>query len=190
MNHRLFLAPTLLLASGLLVACGSPADKPTGTATPAAETSVPSPASTARWTAPPVGEIIGAPQLQHALPGLWTGDWGDLLFRIEDDGRVVGAYKYDDGLIVGEIVGSTMVGWWCEKPSQSPPSDAGRVEMRLVDAGADTGPSIDGRWTYGESSEQWNENWDISQPSDVAPPEELVTRLALAEEECLAVDGR
>ena len=174
----------LVLLAGCATTQAPPAAEtsPPEASTPAASAS-PTPTPDETWAAPEEGEVLGANQLHDRLPGYWTGDWGDIVFRYEPDGTVVGAYAWDDGMVIGRLEGEVLVGWWCETPSRLPDIDAGSVEMRLVDDG--TGTSIDGRWTYGVSDGTWDEGWDIDAISEEAPPADLVARLDHVVEECL-----
>jgi hypothetical protein len=114
------------------------------------------------------------------VAGYWTGDWGKLVLQQQGD-KMVGAYSHDNGLLVGTLQGTTLVGWWCETPSRKPSKDAGDVEMKFVTV--DGKRSIDGRWRYGTDGE-WREDWDISWDQG-APPEELTKLLATATTDCV-----
>lgn len=180
---------TIASAALLLAGCAAtPAATPeqTETTTPAsAPTSrAPTPEPIDTWAAPEDGRVLDGDEIETSLPGYWVGDWGEILFRIDDDGTVVGAYNYDEGIVIGRIEGTVMSGWWCEVPSREPDIDAGTVEMRLVEGSA--GTSIDGRWTYGVAgAEAWNDNWDIDSISTETPLPELVARLDTARDLCI-----
>jgi len=178
----LTITASLILLSGCApqppAETSAPTVKPTVAALPTAE---PQPDDT--WSPPPTGEVVAADELRARLPGYWTGDWGDIVFRIEDDGTVVGAYLWDEGMVIGKLVDDVLVGWWCEVPSRQPDVDAGDVEMRLVQDGS--GTHIDGRWSYGQAGGTWNDNWDIDAISEDEPPADLVARLDRVTTECI-----
>jgi hypothetical protein len=181
-------AAAIVALAILLAGCSAGLSTPTEEAIEpdAAESQTPSssptPASDQSWAPPASGEVLASTQLEERLPGYWTGDWGDIVFRIEDDGTVVAAYQWDEGMVVGRLVDDVFIGWWCEVPSRQPDTDAGDVEMRLVEDG--TGTHIDGRWRYG-SDGTWDEGWDIDAISEDEPPADLVTRLDSVESDCL-----
>ena len=123
-------------------------------------------------------------QTQEVVPadvaGYWTGDWGQLVLG-ERNGKVVGAYSHDEGVIVGSLQAGVLIGWWCEVPSRKPSKDAGDVEMKFVTI--DGKRSIDGRWRYGSEGE-WREDWDISWDAGTPDPA-LVKRLDSATTDCV-----
>ena len=130
--------------------------------------------------------VLPSGTARSTFGGFWSGDWGNMVMRVDADGTIVAAYAHDEGEIVGRIDDrGRMVGWWCEVPSRQADNDAGTVEMRLV-AGA-SGASIDGRWTYGAHSgtNTWHENWDISAKGTEAPPAELTARLDTVKTDCV-----
>ena len=101
--------------------------------------------------------------------GSWTGDWGDLYLEQLTDGLVVGAYGYDEGVLVGRLVGNSFQGTWCEVPTRAGPGDAGPVELTFVLA--DGRRTIDGRWRYAgdPAGSAWREDWDLTDRSTAAP---------------------
>ena len=130
--------------------------------------------------------VLPSGEARSTFAGFWSGDWGNMVMRVDADGTIVAAYAHDEGEIVGQIDDrGRMVGWWCEVPTRRADNDAGTVEMRLV-AGA-SGASIDGRWTYGAHSgtNAWHENWDISAKGTEAPPAALTARLDTVRTDCV-----
>ena len=176
-----------LIAILALTACSVPAPGPSESATPAASptssAAAPSPTATPNgdWVAPDSGRVLDSAEIEAELPGYWTGDWGEMLFRTEDDGTVLAAYGFRGGLVFGQLEGQVLNGWWCEAPDYALPDRAGPVEMRLVEGAG--GTSIDGRWKY-TWSDDWNEDWDIDSASSSAPPAELEARLDDAHQLC------
>ncbi|MEY2453179.1 MAG: hypothetical protein QOD92_2753 [Acidimicrobiaceae bacterium] len=118
------------------------------------------------------------------INGFWSGDWGDLVLRVTADGKVVAAYAYDQGMIVGTLTGRRIDGWWCEVPSRKGPGDAGPVQFDFVGDPAKS-LTIDGRWQYASGNGTWSEDWDIDAKSTQAPPPELVARLDKVAAECI-----
>jgi hypothetical protein len=142
--------------------------------------------TTFEWVPPESGSVLVETQaVKVAFAGFWSGDWGDLVMRIDPGGAVVAAYAHDEGAIVGRLDDDgVMRGWWCEVPSRGPDADAGAVEMRIVLTGGV--PTIDGRWKYGDDpAMDWREDWDISQKSAATPPAELTARLDEATTLCV-----
>lgn len=130
----------------------------------------------------------GEPLSSGAVSGFWTGDWGDLVLRVSDGGRVVATYAHDQGMIVGTLSGRRITGWWCEVPSRKGPGDAGPVQFDFVGEPGQA-LAIDGRWLYASgatSGATWSEDWDIDAKSQTPPPQALVDRLDDVESECTA----
>jgi hypothetical protein len=142
--------------------------------------------TTSEWVPPESGSVLVETQaVKVAFSGFWSGDWGDLVMRIDSGGAVVAAYAHDEGAIVGRLDDDgVMRGWWCEVPSRGPDADAGAVEMRIVLTGG--APTIDGRWKYGDDpAMERREDWDISQKSGETAPAELTARLDEATTLCV-----
>jgi hypothetical protein len=124
------------------------------------------------------GQDGGDPEAT-AVAGYWTGDWGDLVMHVVGD-EMWGAYTHDEGTVRGRFANGVFTGWWAEVPSRLPTSDAGEVEFTFIvnpDAG---GMGIDGRWRYGDATNEpaWRENWDLAIHSADAEPAALVARFA------------
>jgi hypothetical protein len=79
-------------------------------------------------------------------------------------------YTHDNGRVIGTLSGSTVIGWWSEVPSRTPPMDAGDVTF-TINTQADP-HTIDGVWRYsaeGTLRENWDLTWIGSEiPADVA----------------------
>src|SRR4051812_43009892 len=114
----------------LLAGCAAAAPEPTATveAAPSQKPVAPTPTPDTTWADPEEGRVLDNKEIATALPGYWVGDWGEILFRIDADGTVVGAYNYDEGIVIGHLEGAVMTGWWCEVPSREPDIDAGSVQ--------------------------------------------------------------
>jgi hypothetical protein len=108
--------------------------------------------------------------------GSWSGDWGNLYLEQLPDGLVVGAYGYDEGVLVGRLVDRSFRGTWCEVPTRTGPSDAGPVELTFVLV--DGQRAIDGRWRYASepAGSAWREDWNLTDRSTEAPDPVLVAR--------------
>ncbi len=111
----------------------------------------------------------------ESVVGYWTGDWGEIYLTEAADGRITGAYRYDEGVVTGDLSGDTFVGRWCQAPYVDD-VDRGPVEFRfLMIEGV---PSIDGRWKYDADGAElgWREDWDLQERTAAAPPAELLDR--------------
>lgn len=107
------------------------------------------------------------PGIGEAPAGDWTGVWegtfalfGGGTFHItmvfdQVGDHVTGSYDWEDGLIEGDVSGSTLTGMWYEGPSYEPPKDAGAIELTI----AADGDSFTGLWKYADS-EGWVGPWD------------------------------
>ena len=106
----------------------------------------------------------------------YDGDWGTIVIKAIGGDRVRAAYVHDEGTIEGRWVGGKLVGWWCEVPGRRPNADAGDVELSFIKDG--NGSRIDGRWRYGDASNEpgWREDWDVSRTTPRAAPAELLAR--------------
>ena len=92
------------------------------------------------------GLLAGPAGTGGRRPRVVVGRLGNLYLEQLPDGLVVGAYGYDEGVLVGRLVDSSFRGTWCEVPTRKGPTDAGPVELTFVlVAGQRT---IDGRWRY------------------------------------------
>ncbi len=119
---------------------------------------------------------LGPPVRAADVLGSWSGDWGNLYLEQLPDGLVVGAYGYDEGVLVGRLVDSSFRGTWCEVPSRKGPTDAGPVELTFVLV--DGQRTIDGRWRYAgdAAGSAWREDWDLTDRSTQAPDPVLKAR--------------
>jgi hypothetical protein len=117
----------------------------------------------------------------QAVVGFWTGDWGDLVMRVVGD-EMWGAYSHDEGTVRGHFANGVFTGWWAEVPSRMPNSDAGEVEFTFITNPNGGGMGIDGRWRYGDTTNEpaWRENWDLSIHSGDPEPAALTARFANA----------
>lgn len=135
------------------------------------------PTKTQTQDAAPVEQGSTTSSFPADLAGYYhEGDWGAIVIRSMGGDRVRATYTHDQGTIEGRWVGDKIVGWWCEAPSRAPTNDAGDVELTFIKEGGTT--RIDGRWRYGDSSNEpeWREDWDLYRSSQVEPPAELVAR--------------
>lgn len=85
------------------------------------------------------------------VSGKWDTTWGEMILNQSGE-NVTGTYTWDDGKIVGVLNGNVMTGTWSEKPSYSPPKDAGVVEFTF------SPNSFTGKWAYGD--EQPTGTWE------------------------------
>lgn len=129
------------------------------------------------WAPPPEGSVVrDQGQALDLIGGYWSGDWGEILFRVIGD-DVVGVYGFNEGIVVGRVEGGVLNAWWCEIPSRQPPGDAGLVQMRVLLR--DGSPVLDGRWRYGDGdgNDAWSENWDVGNRQDEDAAPDLAARL-------------
>ncbi len=178
-------------AVGTVVAVGAVAVAVTGGGgNKSVETAGGAPTSSAAGVAFPIPpsppEPTGAAVSGSDVTGFWSGDWGDLVLRVEGT-KVIATYAYDQSEIVGTLSGRRITGWWCEVPTRKGPTDSGPVQFDFIGDPRTSG-RIDGRWQYASAGAdaQWSEDWDISAKSAEPPPQELVDRLDRVESECHA----
>lgn len=82
--------------------------------------------------------------------GTWDTNWGKMEL-VQTGTRVTGTYEHDNGKIVGEESGNSLIGTWSEAPSYSPPDDAGDFEFTI----SPDCNSFTGKWRYGSTSGDW-----------------------------------
>ncbi|MEJ7600080.1 MAG: serine/threonine-protein kinase [Kofleriaceae bacterium] len=135
----------------------------------------------AAWTA---RDSMLAPLTPADISGTWKVNFGTLVLRVDNDGRVFGAYEHDEGTLVGRYHDGLFMGRWCEQPTQRGPKDAGVLQLQFARR-ADR-IVVDGRWTYGDlpdsvgvAETQWHthEAGFFGAKLDVAPPVALARRL-------------
>ncbi|GAA1987874.1 hypothetical protein [Microbacterium pumilum] len=137
----------------------------------------------AGWTVPVNHDFIADPASVPELTGeVWNSTWGDIVFDIRADGSFTAAYAYREGVVVGSVVGETLVGWWCEAPSRQPPAGAGEAQFRIYES--PSGVAIVGRWSFGlDTADVGWEGWNAT-PLGSPPTADLQDRMARADELC------
>jgi len=118
------------------------------------------------------------------LVGVWNSGsgFGTMVFR-EVGNEIIGAYRFDEGTIVGTISPDGILkAWWCEEVTRRPPRAAGDVEWRLLrtDNGQKT---LDGRYRRG-SEEPFRGGWDLTKLEDTPEPPDLAARFATSAAFC------
>jgi hypothetical protein len=98
--------------------------------------------------------------------GHWTSpDWGEHYILVQGT-TVKIIYMHDGGRVLGNLIGTSVVGWWTEVPSRQGPDDAGVVEFTMSPINA----TIDGKWRYGTSG-TLRADWDLVWVDDLIPPD-------------------
>lgn len=141
----LFAATTLLVAS-----CTQPSN-----ATNAAASA--QPASSSGNAAPIV--VNGIPVEQ--LAGVYNGDWGTMHLIHVGGGELRAAYSHSNGRVVARIDGDVVRGTWCQDEASDGHRPIGSVEFRFS-RNASNVIALDGRWTYADAPDNWQENWDVT----------------------------
>ena len=85
--------------------------------------------------------------------GRWKTNWAGMSLS-QTGSQVSGTYGLMGERITGTVSGNTLIGTWSDKPSYSPPTDAGDVEFTMA---ADCN-SFTGRWRYGSEGD-WDGRW-------------------------------
>lgn len=90
---------------------------------------------------------------------VWNTTYGDMTLRAEGD-RVVGSYSIEDGTIVGQFNGSTLVGMWVEPSSArscSTTVDGSKYWGRIEFTFNEDYSGFSGRWNYcdADPSRSW-----------------------------------
>src|SRR3954468_11676458 len=90
----------------------------------------------------------------------WTGTWsstfGDMTLT-ESGSTVEGTYTYDQGHLVGDVSGRTLVGRWDEAPTRTGPTDAGPMELTLQ---ATDLKSFVGQWRHDGDTDWYPGGWN------------------------------
>jgi hypothetical protein len=168
--RRAWPRPTTALAAAAVAARRRPARWIAGAAVVAAAA-----VGGAAWQArahddPPAARLTIAQKV-----GVYASDaYGEVVFVMVGD-QLRGAYRHDDGLIVGTLRGDELVGMWCELPSRRIPTDAGSVRFRFM-RDPEGRVLADGRWRYGRDG-GWDELWDMYRVAD-APGDPALTARA------------
>jgi Protein of unknown function (DUF4239) len=121
------------------------------------------------------------PMTAQSLAGVYNSDaYGTLVLTCHggaprhkpracrpDDTEMRGVYRYYDGTLTGEVEDGVFRGWWTQGPTHRERNDAGRVELRSMQA-AD-GPLIAGRWS--DLYEPLKDGWDLEEIGGLPPPD-------------------
>ncbi len=144
---RVFIA-----AATLLVASCTPAQTTTSTSTSTAGT------STSSGSSAPVA-VNGIPLEQ--LAGVYNGDWGTMHLVHFGGGELRAAYSHSNGRVVARVDGDLVRGVWCQDTAGDNHRPNGAVEFRF--SRNESGViALDGRWTYADAPDSWQENWDVT----------------------------
>jgi hypothetical protein len=92
----------------------------------------------------------GGPGASCNWSGAWDvpGPWGRMSL-IQSGGNLTGSYTWDQGRVLGAIVGGTFRGFWSQATSYSPPGDAGGMEVTI----AGDCNRLEGRYRYGAAGD-------------------------------------
>jgi hypothetical protein len=143
-SARLFFAATTLLVAS----CTQPAST-TNTA--------PQPTASSGSAAPIV--VSGIPIEQ--LAGVYNGDWGTMHLVHVGGGELRAAYSHSNGRVVARVEGDLVRGVWCQDEAADNHRPNGAVEFRFS-RNASGVIALDGRWTYADAPDNWQENWDVT----------------------------
>ncbi|MBL8679884.1 MAG: hypothetical protein JNK05_11995 [Myxococcales bacterium] len=141
----LFAATTLLVAS-----CTQPTSATNTVAAPQT--------TAASGNATPV-VVNGIPVEQ--LAGVYNGDWGTMHLVHAGGGELRGAYSHSNGRVVARVDGDVVRGTWCQDEAAEGHRPNGSVEFRFSRNAANV-IALDGRWTYADAPDNWQENWDVT----------------------------
>ncbi len=95
------------------------------------------------------------PDAYIQIAGTFESEWGTLI--LSQNGNIVkGTYSYDEGSLEGTLEGLILKGKWFEKPTMTPPNDAGIFEFTF----SEDASTFTGKWKYGfEAGENFDGNW-------------------------------
>lgn len=74
-----------------------------------------------------IGENVNLPL---DISGIWDSNYGRIVIN-QVGNKIVGYYDWKDGLLYGKMDENILSGYWEEKPTYKPPTDAGKLLFRF-----------------------------------------------------------